>query len=211
MQIRLSQLNYHIGNFEDNVRKIKAEVVAGIADGVELIVFSELSVCGYPPRDFLEFEDFIRRCEETIEEIATICNGITAIVGAPLRNTDVSGKDLYNAAFVLRDGAITQVVKKTLLPNYDIFDEYRYFEPNRDFEIVEVNGLRIALTICEDLWNVEDPLYIVSPMDELMKHAPQLMVNIAASPFDFSHREDRIRVLETNLKSMVCRFCTPIM
>lgn len=200
MQIRLSQLNYHIGNFEDNVRKIKAEVVAGIADGVELIVFSELSVCGYPPRDFLEFEDFIRRCEETIEEIATICNGITAIVGAPLRNTDVSGKDLYNAAFVLRDGAVTQVVKKTLLPNYDIFDEYRYFEPNRDFEIVEVNGVRIALTICEDLWNVEDPLYIVSPMDELMKHQPQLMVNIAASPFDFSHREDRIRVLETNCK-----------
>lgn len=200
MQIRLSQLNYHIGNFEDNVRKIKAEVVAGIADGVELIVFSELSVCGYPPRDFLEFEDFIRRCEEAVEEIAAICNGITAIVGAPLRNTDVSGKDLYNAAFVLRDGAITQVVKKTLLPNYDIFDEYRYFEPNRDFEIVEVNGLRIALTICEDLWNVEDPLYIVSPMDELMKHQPQLMVNIAASPFDFSHREDRIRVLETNCK-----------
>lgn len=200
MQIRLSQLNYHIGNFEDNVRKIKAEVVAGIADGVELIVFSELSVCGYPPRDFLEFEDFIRRCEETIEEIATICNGITAIVGAPLRNIDVSGKDLYNAAFVLRDGAITQVVKKTLLPNYDIFDEYRYFEPNRNFEIVEVNGVRIALTICEDLWNVEDPLYIVSPMDELMKHQPQLMVNIAASPFDFSHREDRIRVLETNCK-----------
>ena len=200
MQIRLSQLNYHIGNFEDNVRKIKAEVVDAITDGVELIVFSELSVCGYPPRDFLEFEDFIRRCEEAVEEIAAICNGITAIVGAPLRNTDVSGKDLYNAAFVLRDGAITQVVKKTLLPNYDIFDEYRYFEPNRDFEIVEVNSVRVALTICEDLWNVEDPLYIVSPMDELMKHQPQLMINIAASPFDFSHREDRIRVLQTNCK-----------
>jgi NAD+ synthase (glutamine-hydrolysing) len=157
-------------------------------------------VCGYPPQDFLEFEDFIRRCEESIQEIAACCKGITAIVGAPLRNTDVSGKDLYNAAFVLRDGAIVQVVKKTLLPNYDIFDEYRYFEPNRDFEIIEVNGVRVALTICEDLWNVEDPLYIVSPMDELMKHQPQLMVNIAASPFDFSHREDRIRILEKNCK-----------
>ncbi|MFM1875000.1 MAG: hypothetical protein RL266_737 [Bacteroidota bacterium] len=200
MQIRLSQLNYHIGNFEDNVRKINHEVAGAIADGVELIVFSELSVCGYPPQDFLEFEDFIRRCEESIQEIAACCKGITAIVGAPLRNTDVSGKDLYNAAFVLRDGAIVQVVKKTLLPNYDIFDEYRYFEPNRDFEIIEVNGVRVALTICEDLWNVEDPLYIVSPMDELMKHQPQLMVNIAASPFDFSHREDRIRILEKNCK-----------
>lgn len=200
MQIRLSQLNYHIGNFEDNVRKINQEVADAIADGVELIVFSELSVCGYPPRDFLEFEDFIRRCEESLLEIASTCKGITAIVGAPLRNTDVSGKDLYNAAFVLRDGEIVQVVKKTLLPNYDIFDEYRYFEPNRDFEIIEVNGVRVALTICEDLWNVEDPLYIVSPMDELMKHEPQLMVNIAASPFDFSHREDRIRILEKNCK-----------
>ncbi|MCB9203340.1 MAG: NAD+ synthase [Flavobacteriales bacterium] len=198
MQVRLSQLNYHIGNFEDNVRKIVSEIVDAKKDGVNLIVFSELSVCGYPPRDFLEFEDFIKRCETAIDEIAKLCVGITAIVGAPIRNTEVSGKDLYNAAYVLADGGIQQVIKKTLLPNYDIFDEYRYFEPNREFEIVEVDGVKIALTICEDLWNVEDPLYIVSPMDELMKFGPELMINIAASPFDFAHREDRIRILNKN-------------
>ena len=200
MHIRLSQLNYHIGNFEENVRKILGEVNSAKSVGVELIVFSELSVCGYPPRDFLEFEDFILRCEKAIAEIASECVGITAIVGAPLRNHSLSGKALFNAAFVLENGGIKQVVKKSLLPNYDIFDEYRYFEPNRDFEVVEVKGVRIALTICEDLWNIEDPLYITSPMDELMKHNPQLMVNIAASPFDFSHREDRLRVLEKNCK-----------
>lgn len=200
MKIRLSQLNYHIGNFEQNVSKIIAEVEKAANEGVDLVVFAELSVCGYPPRDFLEFEDFIRRCENSIIEIATHCVGISAIVGGPLRNQAVSGKRLYNAAFVLADGKVKQVIRKSLLPNYDIFDEYRYFEPNREFEIVELNGVRIALTICEDLWNIEDPLYITSPMDELMKHKPQLMVNIAASPFDFSHREDRIRILENNCK-----------
>jgi NAD+ synthase (glutamine-hydrolysing) len=200
MQIRLSQLNYHIGNFEENVRKIVGEVNSAKAEEVDLIVFSELSVCGYPPRDFLEFEDFISRCEKAVAEIAAKCVGITAVVGAPLRNTSGSGKSLFNAAFLLADGGVKQVIKKSLLPNYDIFDEYRYFEPNLEFDVVEVNGVRIALTICEDLWNIEDPLYITSPMDELMKQSPQLMVNIAASPFDFAHREARIRILEKNCK-----------
>lgn len=121
-------------------------------------------------------------------------------MGAPLRNNDEHGKSLFNAAYVLAEGKVQQIVKKTLLPNYDIFDEYRYFEPNREFNIVEVDGVRIALTICEDLWNVEDPLYIANPMDELMVHEPQLMVNIAASPFDFAHREQRIRILAKNCK-----------
>lgn len=200
MQIRLSQLNYHIGNFEENVRKIAGEINAAKNAGVDLIVFPELAVCGYPPRDFLEFEDFILRCEKAVQEIASVCDGIAAIVGAPVRNSAESGKGLFNAAVVLSNGEIKQVIKKSLLPNYDIFDEYRYFEPNRQFEIVELNGIRIALTICEDLWNVEDPLYITSPMDELMKHNPQLMINIAASPFDFNHREDRLRVLGKNCK-----------
>ncbi len=198
MQIRLAQLNYHIGNFEQNVRKIVGEIKIAKADRVELIVFSELSVCGYPPRDFLEFEDFISKCEDSIAEIASHCIGITAIVGAPLRNTSVNGKSLFNAAFVLENGVVKNMVRKSLLPNYDIFDEYRYFEPNRDFDIVEINGVRVALTICEDLWNIEDPLYITNPMDELMEQNPQLMINIAASPFDFNHREDRIRVLSAN-------------
>ncbi|MFT5311052.1 MAG: NAD+ synthase (glutamine-hydrolyzing), partial [Bacteroidia bacterium] len=200
MQIRLSQLNYHIGNFEENVRKIIGEINSAKAEHVDLVIFPELSVCGYPPRDFLEFEDFILRCEKAVNDIANSCQGIAAIVGSPVRNNAESGKGLFNAALVLSEGQIKQVVKKTLLPNYDIFDEYRYFEPNREFEIVEINGFRIALTICEDLWNIEDPLYITSPMDELMKHKPELMINIAASPFDFNQREDRIQILSKNCR-----------
>jgi len=200
MTIRLCQLDFHIGNFEQNSAKIIAEISTAKAEGATLVVFPELAICGYPPRDFLEFEDFIDRCEASIAAIAKHCIGITAIVGAPVRNVDASGKRLYNAACVLADGVVKQVVRKTLLPTYDIFDEYRYFEPNRQFELVEVDGIRIALTICEDLWNIEDPLYIISPMDELMKHGPDLMVNIAASPFDFSHREERIAVLTANCK-----------
>lgn len=200
LSIRLCQFDFHIGNFEANTEKIIAGIAAAKKAGDQLVIFPELAVCGYPPRDFLEFEDFLVRCEESINEIATHCLGITAIVGSPVRNTERHGKRLHNAALVLSDGKVKQVVRKTLLPTYDIFDEYRYFEPNRVFEVVEVDGVRIALTICEDLWNIEDPLYIVSPMDELMAQQPDLMVNIAASPFDYSHREDRVRVLTANCK-----------
>lgn len=198
LSIRLCQLDFHIGNFEDNTRKIIAELNTAKHAGVRLVVFPELAVCGYPPRDFLEFSDFITRCEESILEIAEHCLGIRAIVGAPARNANPSGKRLHNAAFVLADGKVKQIVRKALLPTYDVFDEYRYFEPNTEFNIMEVDGIRIALTICEDLWNIENPLYTVSPMEELMKQQPDVMVNIAASPFDFFHREDRIRVLSAN-------------
>jgi NAD+ synthase (glutamine-hydrolysing) len=200
LSIRLCQLDFHIGNFEDNSRKIIAELNAAKEAGDRLAVFPELAVCGYPPRDFLEFSDFIRLCEERIAEIASHCVGITAIVGAPARNANPSGKRLHNAAFVLADGKVQQIVRKALLPTYDVFDEYRYFEPNTEFSIVEVDGTRIALTICEDLWNIEDPLYTVSPMDELMKQQPDVMVNIAASPFDYTHREERISVLSANCR-----------
>lgn len=200
LPIRLCQLDFHIGNFEDNTRKIIAELNAAKEAGDRLAVFPELAVCGYPPRDFLEFNDFIRLCEERIAEIASHCVGITAIVGAPVRNPNANGKRLHNAAFVLEDGKVKQTIRKTLLPTYDVFDEYRYFEPNTQFGIVDVDGIRIALTICEDLWNINDPLYTVSPMDRLKAHRPDVMVNIAASPFDYAHREERIRVLSANCK-----------
>ena len=198
LKIRVSQLDFHIGNFEQNTRKIITEIAQAKATGCGLVVFPELAICGYPPRDFLEFDDFIAQCEANIAAIASQCTGITAIVGAPVRNANASGKRLYNAACVLADGVVKQVVCKTLLPTYDVFDEYRYFEPNRQFDVVVVDGVRIALTICEDLWNIEDPLYVVSPMEELMAMHPQLMVNIAASPFHYSQREKRIAVLQAN-------------
>ncbi|MES2691448.1 MAG: NAD+ synthase [Bacteroidota bacterium] len=200
MRISIAQLDYHTGNFEYNAQKIISNINAAKEEGIDLIVFSELCVCGYPPRDFLEFADFIDQCSRAVEEIAQHCVGIAAIVGAPAVNPVVEGKDLFNAAFFLADGKIKDVRHKTLLPNYDIFDEYRYFEPNSTFNIVEYKGCRIALTICEDLWNInENPMYVLNPMNELAKQQPHVMINIAASPFNKHQAETRTQVMKDNV------------
>lgn len=196
MRIALAQLNFHIGNFEDNTRKIIDAIHRAEADGANLVVFPELSICGYPPLDFLEFNHFIQRCEEQLLSIAAQCQNIAAIVGAPSINPAVEGKNLFNSACFLYKGQIQQRVHKTLLPNYDVFDEYRYFEPNTTFKCVEFMGRKIALTICEDLWDVEeDKMYVRWPMDELIQQEPDFIINIAASPFSANHAESRKRVL----------------
>ncbi len=199
--ISIAQLDYHTGNFEYNTQKIISHIEQAKQEGVGLLVFSELCVCGYPPRDFLEFTDFIDQCKQSVEQIAQHCEGIAAIVGAPSVNPVIEGKDLYNSAWFLADGKIKDIRHKALLPNYDIFDEYRYFEPNRMFEIVEYKGVRIALTVCEDLWNINDnPMYIINPMDELIKQQPHVMINIAASPFNKNQAEVREQVMVDNVK-----------
>ncbi|HNP47193.1 MAG TPA: NAD+ synthase [Bacteroidia bacterium] len=201
MRIALAQLNFTIGDFTENVRKMKASIEQAKQQSADLIVFPELAICAYPPRDFLEFEDFISKANQSTLELAASCIGITAIVGAPSVNPKKEGKNLFNTAYVLRDGKIIDAVHKALLPNYDIFDEYRYFEPNRQFHCVEINGTKIALTICEDLWNADDdPMYTHSPMDDLIREQPQLMINIAASPFDYGHAESRKNILLRNVR-----------
>ena len=199
MKIALAQLNYVIGDFEHNVRKIISEIQNARKQGADLIVFAELAVSGYPPRDFLEFDDFISKCYSAIEAIAAECKGIAAIVGSPSRNPDIKGKRLYNSAWVLTDGKVDTVVNKSLLPNYDVFDEYRYFEPNRSVTPVKLGGLKIALTICEDIWDIGDnPLYVNSPMEELSKLQPDIMINIAASPFTYAQPHLREEVMRAN-------------
>ena len=199
MKIALAQLNYIIGDFERNVFRIKESINRAKAEKADLVIFAELCISGYPPRDFLEFRDFIDRCHTAAEEIAEACTGITAIIGCPTINPKLEGKNLFNSAYVCADGKIVDAAHKSLLPNYDIFDEYRYFEPGRNFHCVTVNGKKIALTVCEDLWNVEDdPMYVSSPMEELIREKPELMINIAASPFDYSHAEKRKSILSRN-------------
>jgi len=199
MKIALAQLNYHVGNFENNTTKIIEQISKAKADDADLVVFAELAVCAYPPLDFLEFADFEKRCMEAINNIAIHCQGIAAIIGVPTINPVLEGKNLFNSAWFIQNGKIKSIVNKTLLPTYDVFDEYRYFEPNRKFNCIELKGKKIALTICEDLWNVEDdPLYIHSPMEELIKERPDLIVNIAASPFDYKHAKQRKAILKRN-------------
>lgn len=201
MRIALAQLNFIIGDFELNTSKIIDAVRHCHALGADLVVFAELSVCGYPPRDFLEFEDFIDKSYQSIAKIAAECQGIAAIVGAPSRNPDLKGKNLFNSAWLLADGNVLAMAHKALLPNYDIFDEYRYFEPNRHFECLNLKGVKIALTVCEDIWNVgADPMYITTPMDQLAAGNPDLMINISASPFHVGQTESRLEVLSHNTK-----------
>ena len=145
MKICIAQQNYHIGNFESNTQKIIEAIEAAKAQGGELILFSELSVCGYPPRDFLEFNDFIRLCNEVVDDIAKESHGIGVIVGAPAINAQPEGKDLFNAAYFLLDGKVERVVHKALLPTYDVFDEYRYFEPEKNFSIFTIKGIKIPV------------------------------------------------------------------
>jgi NAD+ synthase (glutamine-hydrolysing) len=191
MRIALAQLNYHIGNFEENITSMAFAIKKAQQVHADLVVFSELSVCGYPPLDLLESKEFIEKCEWAVNKIASICTDIAAIVGAPSLNPRPNGKNLYNSAFLLYEGKVKEVVHKTLLPTYDIFDEDRYFEPNTNFNVVEFKGKRIALTICEDLW-FEQPfndsfgknkIYRVSPMEKLSSMDPDMVINISASPF----------------------------
>ncbi|MEO6038538.1 MAG: NAD(+) synthase, partial [Saprospiraceae bacterium] len=202
MQIALAQLNYHIGNFEGNLSKMLAAVEQAKAQQADLICFGELAVCGYPPRDFLEFDDFIQRCSASIDALRQASQGIGIVVGSPSRNPVAAGKDLHNSAYFLYDGQILGVAHKALLPTYDIFDEYRYFEPGTEFHPILFKGQKIALVICEDIWNVgnENPLYTVCPLDEMAPERPDFIINISASPFSTPQAETRIQIVRTNVE-----------
>ena len=200
MKITLAQQNYRIGNFEYNTKKIIEAINEAKEQNADLIVFSELCICGYPPRDFLEFDDFINKSLEALHVILQHADTIGVLVGAPERNTKRKGKDLFNAAYLLYDKKIRGIAHKTCLPNYDIFDEYRYFEPSYEWQVMEFKGKKLAVTICEDIWNLGDnPLYRICPMDELMKQEPDLMINLSASPFDYTHDEDRKATIKANV------------
>lgn len=209
MKVALAQLNYTIGDFEGNASKIIAEINRLKQEAVDLVVFSELSVTGYYPHDLLEKKEFIAKADDAVTEIAKHCHGIAALVGAPRINQHERGKKLFNSALFLADGEIKSSHNKTLLPTYDIFDEYRHFEPNREFSLVEYKGEKIAVTICEDLWDEQptanefgkDKLYSVSPMEVLAKLKPDFVVNLSASPFSYNQEGWRKNVLINKAKS----------
>jgi NAD+ synthase (glutamine-hydrolysing) len=200
MKIFLAQQNYHIGNFEANTQKILDAIQTAKQQGADLVVFSELCVCGYPPRDFLEFEDFINQSYAAVDRIREAADTIGVLVGAPCRNPVPEGKDLFNAAFLLYEKQVKAIVQKTLLPTYDIFDEYRYFEPAFEWQVAEFKGKRLAITICEDIWNLgDDPLYRICPMDQLIGQQPDIMINLSASPFDYVHADGRKSIIKRNV------------
>ncbi|MDW8273938.1 MAG: NAD+ synthase [Chitinophagales bacterium] len=201
MKIALAQLNFHVGNFDANTAKILEACAWADKLGADLIVFSELCICGYPARDFLDYPHFIQACSDSLKKIADANFQAGIIVGAPVKNPSLEGKDLFNAAVFIHQGRMQQIFCKTLLPTYDVFDEYRYFEPNRNFNLLHFKGKKIAVTVCEDIWNVgnENPLYTIAPMDELITSKPDFAINISASPFSYIQHRERLKILKANV------------
>src|ERR1051326_2194717 len=213
MKIALAQQNYHIGNFEKNVQKIIDGIGWAKQQGADLVIFSELCVCGYPPRDFLEFNDFIDKCYESVNIVRQYADTIGVLIGGPARNSQVEGKDLFNAVFLLHEKEIKEEIHKTLLPNYDVFDEYRYFEPAYDWKVMEFKGKKLAVTICEDVWNMGDnPLYRITPMEKLMPFRPDVMINLSASPYNYAQDIVRNSIVKAHVLKykMPMRYCNTV-
>jgi len=201
MKIFLAQQNYHIGNFEANAAKIIDGIEKAKAAGADLVLFSELCICGYPPRDFLEFEDFITQCYAAIDRIKVHADTIGVLIGSPARNPQKEGKDLFNAVFFLHEGEVKAEIHKTLLPTYDVFDEYRYFEPAFNWRCIDFKGKKLAVTICEDIWNLGDnPLYRVTPMEILIREQPDVMLNLSASPYNYAADVVRRSIVEAHTR-----------
>lgn len=200
MKLFLAQQNYLIGDITNNTQKIIAAIEAAKVQKGDLVIFSELAICGYSPLDWLNNKSFILQCLQAIELIKQASKGIAVLIGAPSLNPVLEGKDLYNSAYFIVDGAIKDVIHKSLLPTYDIFDEYRYFEPAQAWHCVDYQGKKLAITICEDIWDlVDDSLYQKPPMDYLIEEKPDLMINLSASPFSITHAADRLKAVRKNV------------
>ena len=207
MKIALAQLNYTIADIVGNKEKIIVALNKAKESAADLVVFSELSICAYPPDDLLDYPHFISNCIQAVEEIAKHAIGITVILGSPTFNESKIGRRLYNSACILQDGIVKHTVHKTLLPTYDVFNEARYFEANSSFKTIEINGKKIAITICEDLWfEMERFNYSGNPPEELSKYRPDLLINISASPFNMHKKIERLNVL----KNVCMRYALPL-
>ena len=199
MKIALGQINPTVGDFSGNAAKIIQFAMQARSAGAGLILFPELAVCGYPPRDLVERPSFVERCRATVEKIATETNGIAVICGTVTPAEAESGKKVMNSAALLREGRIDFIQSKMLLPTYDVFDEMRNFAPARSQQLFSFCGKQMALTICEDAWNDKRfwnrRLYGIDPVEELVRAGGNFVLNISASPFWLGKRELRREML----------------
>jgi len=200
MKIALGQINPTVGDFCGNAAKIIEYSRRAQARAADLVLFPELAVCGYPPRDLVEKPSFVTHNAETLERIAKQTDGIAVICGVVTPAQTKTGKSVMNSAALLRNGQVEFMQSKMLLPTYDVFDEDRYFAPASKQEVISLNGSRLALTICEDAWNDkhfwQKRLYSVDPVEELVRAGGNLVLNISASPFTMHKREVRKKMLQ---------------
>lgn len=201
MKIALAQINPTVGDLQGNGRKIIYFAKRAKSLGADLVVFSELSVTGYPPQDLLESRFFMDAVAQTLVHIAEqVPTDLGVIVGAPVPNPDAVGKRLFNAALLLENGEQKAIVRKQLLPTYDVFDENRYFESAESCSVVSWRGLKLGLHVCEDMWNNEEQalyhLYDQNPIDALAEQGADVFINISASPYYLGKHAVRNRLIE---------------
>src|SRR5208337_1966186 len=201
VKIALAQIDPTVGDFTGNLEKIVAASRRAADQGARLAVFSELAICGYPPADFLEKPSFLARCRSGVDELAAATRElpIAVLAGVALPSDGKDGKPAFNAAVLLDKGQLLLEQHKRLLPFYDVFDEQRYFSPAESQQVIELDGVRLAITICEDAWNDKNfwprRLYTVDPVEELMRQKPALHINLSSSPFWHSKRTIRREML----------------
>jgi NAD+ synthetase len=200
MKIALAQINPTVGDFAGNVDRIVKYAQRAQARGADLVVFPELAVCGYPPRDLVERPAFIRKSEAELERLAGLLPPIAALVGYVRRSHAIQGKAVADAAALIKNGRVVLDYTKILLPFYDVFDESRYFEPGRSIEVQEFNGFKLGITICEDVWNDKHfwkkQLYARDPVEESVHAGANLLLNIAASPYSTEKTQLRYDMLK---------------
>jgi len=200
MKIALGQINPTIGDFCGNAARILEYSGRAKDLGADVVLFPELAICGYPPRDLVEKPSFVQQNTETLERIARQTDGISVVCGLVTPARSETGKSVMNSAAVVRNGRVEFLQSKMLLPTYDVFDEDRYFAPAQRQDLFSFNGSRVALTICEDAWNDKHfwhkRLYNVDPVEELVHAGGDLVLNISASPFDLNKRDLRKKMLQ---------------
>lgn len=200
MKIAVCQSNPVIGNIEGNKNKILSGYERAVADGVDLVVFPELFLCGYPPLDLVEKKEFREAVEIAAEEIASKTKNVGLIFGSITEDyEDNIGTNVYNSALLCYEGKLQFVQNKTLIPNYDVFDEVRYFEPAKNVFVHEFKGEKLGVSICEDIWNDADywkhRRYPVDPIKKLFDDGATLLINISASPYAYGKRKEKYEML----------------
>ena len=208
MKIALAQINTTVGDLAGNEAKILGAYRRGVEAGVELVMFPELAVCGYPPRDLLHKSQFIRQNLAVLDRLAAASGATGLLVGYVGENDLRPGREAVNAVALLQHGKILATRAKTLLPTYDVFDEDRYFEPARENAVVEFNGRKIGLTVCEDVWNDEgfwpDRRYRRNPARELAAAGAQIIFNVSASPWHLGKNRTRHEMLASLAATTQC-------
>lgn len=203
MKIRLGQLNITIGDLDGNLALIEQALSDARSEGIDLLVLPELVVCGYSPGDLLERSQFLEAVYEINEQVVGLTKETALLFGTVTPNNEEAGRSCYNSAVLAHRGRVLSEVHKTLLPTYDVYDELRYFEPNRTFEYVEFEGVKLGITICEDIWhNFELPYisYDLNPVEKLIEKGAEAIFNISASPYTRDKPDKRKAMLQGHAK-----------